>query len=110
MKIFRLYRGLRCLLNTKTYFEVQVSFGFQDFLQARWTDKIKFGGISGYADPYLEFLIRHFKLFRLHAILHDAAGSVRALCDESLGYCYKIGRGPKSFLLAHVTGLLFAFI
>ena len=65
------------------------------------------GGKFGYGDSYLEFLFRHFKVFRLHAILHDAAGAVRAHSGKGLGYCYIIGRGPNSCLLGHVTGLLF---
>ena len=69
--------------------------------------KFKFGGTIGYGDAYLEFLFRHFKLFRLHAILHDAAGAVRAYSGEGLGYCYMIERGPNSCLLGHVTALLF---
>ena len=69
--------------------------------------KIKFGGTIGYGDWYLEFLFHHFKVFRLHAILHDAAGAVRAYSDKRPGYCYMIGRGPNSCLLGHVTGLLF---
>ena len=69
--------------------------------------KFKFGRTIGYGDTYLEFLFRHFKIFRLHARLHDAAGAVRAHSGKGLGYCYMIGRGPNSYLLGHVTGLLF---
>ena len=65
-----------------------------------------FGGTIGYGDSYLEFLFRHFKTFRLHAILHDADGAVRAHSGKGLGYCYMIARGPNSCLLGHVTGLL----
>ena len=36
--------------------------------------KFLLGGIIGYGDSYLEFLFRHFKVFRLHAVLHDAIG------------------------------------
>ena len=39
--------------------------------------KLKFGGTSGYGDLYLEFLLRYLNVFRLHALLHDAAGAVR---------------------------------
>ena len=67
----------------------------------------KFGGTTGYGDSYLEFLFRHFKVFRLHAILHDAAGAVRAHSGKGPGYCYMIGRGLNSCLLGHVTGQLF---
>ena len=69
--------------------------------------KFKCGGTIGYGDLYLKFLFRHFKIFRLHAVLHDAAGAVRAHGGKGPDYCYMIGRGPKSCLLGHVTGLLF---
>ena len=58
--------------------------------------KIQFGESIGYGDSYLEFLFRHFIKFRLHAILHDAAGAVREYSGKGLGHCYKIGRGPNS--------------
>ena len=58
-------------------------------------------------DSYLEFLFRHFKVFRLHALLHDTAGAVRAHGGKGPGYCYMIGPGPNSCLPGHVTGLLF---
>ena len=35
----------------------------------------RFGGTIGYGDSYLDFLFHQFKVFRLHAILHDAAGA-----------------------------------
>ena len=69
--------------------------------------KFKFGGTIGNGDSYLEFPFRHFKVFRRHAILHDAAGVLRAHSGKGPGYSYKIGRGPYSCLLGHVTGLLF---
>ena len=47
------------------------------------------------------------KVFRLHAILHDAAGAVYLHNGKEPGYSYKIGRGPNSCLLGHVTGLLY---
>ena len=40
--------------------------------------KLKFDGTIGYGDSYLEFILRHFKVCRLHSILNDAAGAVRA--------------------------------
>ncbi len=69
--------------------------------------KFEFGGTIRYGDSYLVFLIRHFKLYRLHAKLHDGAGAVRAHSGKGHGYCYMIGRGPNSCFLGHVTGLLF---
>ena len=38
----------------------------------------KFGGTIVYGDSYLEFFFRHFKILRLHAKLHEAAGAMRA--------------------------------
>ena len=38
--------------------------------------KYKFGGAIGYEDSRLDSVFRYSKIFRLHAILHDAAGAV----------------------------------
>ena len=69
----------------------------------------KFGGLIVYGNSCLDSLLRYSKVFRLHAILHDAAGAVRTHSGEGPGYCYLIRRGPNSCLLGHVTGLLFCF-
>ena len=69
--------------------------------------KVKFGGLIGYGNSCLDSVFRYSKVFRLHAILHDAAGAVRSHSGKGSGYCYMIGRGPNSCLLSHVTGLLF---
>ena len=69
--------------------------------------KLIFGGSIGYGDSYLEFLFRHFKVFRLHTILHDAAEAVRGHSGDGPGYYYMTGRGPNSCCLGHVTRLLF---
>ena len=69
--------------------------------------KFKFGGLIGYGNSYLDSVFRHSKVFRLHAILHDAAGAVRSHSGKGPGYCYMNRRGPSSCLLGHVTGLLF---
>ena len=55
----------------------------------------------------MELIFRPFKIFRIHAIQHDAAGAVRAHSGKGPDYCYMIGRGPNSCLLGYVTGLLF---
>ena len=68
-----------------------------------------FGGRIGYGISYLDSILCYSKVFTLHAILHDAAGAVRAHSGKGAGYCYTIGRGPNSCLLGHVTGLLFCF-
>ena len=69
--------------------------------------KFKFGGLIGYGNSCLDSVFRYSKVFRLHAILHDAAGAVRAHSGKGPGYCYMFGRGPNSCLLGHVTVLLF---
>ena len=71
--------------------------------------KFKFGGTIGYWDSHLELLFRHFKVFRLRAILHDAAGAMQSHSGNGLGYCCMIGRGRKSCLLGHVIGLEICF-
>ena len=75
-------RDWKSHLNTiefaKTYFEVHVSVGSLDFLLREMDQKLKFGGTFGYGDSYLEYLLRHFKVLRLYAVLHDAAGAIRA--------------------------------
>ena len=67
----------------------------------------KFGGLIGYRNSYLNSVFRYSKVFRLHAIQHDAAGAVRTHSGKGPGYCYMTGRGPSSCLLGHVTELLF---
>ena len=111
ISVFRLYAGL------KTSFEHN-SFRKNLFLSAcfcwdsslslhEMEQKFNFGGLIGYGNSHLDSVFRYSKVFRLHAILHDAAGAVRSLSDRGPGYCYMIGRGPNSCWLGHVTALLF---
>ena len=53
--------------------------------------KFNFGGLIGDGNPSLDSVFRYSKVFRLHAILHDAAGSVRANSGKCPGCCYMIG-------------------
>ena len=77
------------------------------FSSREMDQKFKFGGLIGYGNSCLDSVFRYSKIFRLHAILHDNAGAVRAHSGKGPGYRYLIGRGPNSSLLGHVTGLLF---
>ena len=87
-------------------FFLSACFCLDSSLSLREMDQqFKVGGTFGYRDSHLEFLFRHFKEIRLHAILHDASGAVRAHSDKGPGYCYMIGRGLNSCLFGHVTGL-----
>ena len=111
MSVFRLYPGSKVSFEHKSVRKslfLSACFCWDSRLSLReMGQKFKFGGTIGYGDSYLEFLFRHFKVFRLHQILHDAAGAVQAHSGKGPGYCYMIGRGPNSCLLGHVTGLLF---
>ena len=111
MGIFRLYPGLKVSFehnSVRKNLFLSACFCWDSRLSLREMDqKYKLGGTIGYGKSYLELLFRHFKIFRLHAILHDAAGVVRAHSGKGPGYCYMIGRGSNSCLLGHVTGLLF---
>ena len=111
MSIFRLYSGLKVSFEHKSVRKnlfLSACFCCDSRLSLREMDqKHKFGETIGYGNSYLELLFRQFKVFRLHATLHDAGGAVRAYSGKGPGYCYIIGRGPKSCLLGHVTGFLF---
>ena len=67
--------------------------------------KFEFVGPIGYGNSNLDSIICYSKVFRLHAILHEAAGAVRSHTGKGPGYFYMIGREPNSCLLGHVTGL-----
>ena len=111
ISVFRLYPGLKMAFehnSVRKKLFLSTCFCSDSRLSLSEMDqKFEFGGTLGYGISYLEFLFRHFKVFRLHAILHDAAGAVQAHSGKGLGYCYMMGRRPSSCLLGHVTGLLF---
>ena len=110
-ELFGLYPGLKVSFEHNSVLKnlfLSACFCRDSRLSVREMDqKFKFGGASGYGDSYLDSVFRYSKVFRLHAILHDAAGQVRAHSGKGHGYCYMIERGPNSCLLGHVTGLLF---
>ena len=80
--------------------------GFWSFFR-ELDQKIKFGGLIDCGNSCLDSLFRSLKVFRLHASLNDAAEALHSQRGKGPGYCYMIGRGPKSCLLGHVTRLLF---
>ena len=108
---FSIVPGIESVIWTQYFrktFSLSASFCWDSRLSLREVDqKYIFGGTIGYGNSYLELLFRHFKLSRLYATLHDAAGAVRAHSGKGPGYCYMIGRGSNSCFLGHVTGLLF---
>ena len=112
VNIFGLYPGLKLLFEHNRARKNQFSSaGFccdSRFSIREMEQKFDFGGTIGFGDSYLESFFRHFKVFSLHAKLHDAAAkALKAHNGRGPGYCYVIGRGPNWCLLHHVTGLLF---
>ena len=55
----------------------------------------------------MDYFFEISKIFRLHAILHDAVVSVKSTMYKGPGYCYVQPRFPTSCFLDHVTGLFF---
>ena len=111
ISVFRLYSGFKMSSehnSVRKNLFLSASFCWDSGLSLREMDqKVKFGGLIRYGNSYLDSVIPYSKVFRLHAILHDAAGSFRSHTGKGFGYCYMIGRGPNSCLLGHVTGLVF---
>ena len=108
MSIYRFYPGLKLSFehnSVRKNLFLSACFCWESRLSLSEVDqKFKLGGTIGYGNSYLDLIIRQFKTFRLHTILHDAAGTVRAHSGKGPGYCYMIGRGPNSCLLGRVTG------
>ena len=111
MSIFRLYPGLKMSFehnSVRRNLFLNACFCWDSRLSLReMGQKFKFGGLIGVGNSCLDSVIRYSKVFRLHAILHDAAGAVQSQSGKGPGYCYLIGRGPNSCLLGHVTELPF---
>ena len=53
----------------------------------------------------MDYFFANSKIFRLHAILHDCAGSAKSTRQKCPGYCYVAPSLPSSCFLGHVTGL-----
>ena len=88
---FRLYQGFKMSFEhnsvRKNLFQ-SACFCWDSRLSSREIDqKFKFVGAIGSGDSYLDFIFRHFEVFRLHAIRHDAAGAVRTHSGKGPGYC-----------------------
>ena len=111
ISVFWLYPGLKMSLehnSVRKNLFLSASFCWDSGFSLREMDqKINFGGLIAYENSYLDSVFRYSKVFRLHAILHDAAGAVPAHSGRGPGYCYMIGRGLNSCLLGHVIGLIF---
>ena len=111
ISVFRLYLGLKMTFehnSVRKNLFLSACFCWDSRISLHERDQnFKFGGLIGYGNSYLDSVFRYSKVFRLHAILHDAAVAVQSHSGKGPGYCYMIGRGPKSCLIGHVTRLLF---
>ena len=73
--------------NVRKNLFLSVCFCWDSRLSLRETQKkIIFRGAIQINDSYLELSFRHSKVYRLHAIVHDAA-------SKGPSYCYFIGQG-----------------
>ena len=108
-RVFRLYPGLKMTFDHNSVRKFLGAFFCWDSRVSlhEMDQKFKFGGLIGYGNSYLDSVIRYYKVFRLHAILHDAAGAVPLQTGKGPDYCNMIGQGPNCCLLDHMTGLLF---
>ena len=81
--IFRLFPGLKMSIENNSVRRnlfLSANFCWNSTLSLRQMDqKLKFGGLIGYGMSCLDSVFFYSKVFRLHAILHDAAGAVRSL-------------------------------
>ena len=111
ISVFRLYPGLKMTFkhnSVRKNLFLSACFCWDSELSLREMEqKFKFGGLIGFGNSCLDSVFRYLKVFRLHAILHDATGAVRAHSGKGPFYCCMIGRGPNSCLLRQVTGLLY---
>ena len=109
--VFRLYPGLKMSFEQssvrKNLFPSACFCWDCGLSLTEMEQKFKFAGLIVYGNSYLDSIVCYSKVFRLHAVLHDAAGAVRAHSGKGAGYCYLIGRGPNCCLLGHVTVLFF---
>lgn len=68
----------------------------------------RYGGTIGMGDSYLDNVLKHFKIIRLHAILHDSTGYMKQKFGIGPGYCYNLSNCPiNCCFLGHVSGLIY---
>ena len=72
-------------------------------------EKCQYGGMIGIGNsPILDCILERFKIMRLHAIFHDAAGFMKSEYNKGPGYCYSFKNFPiNCCLLGHVTGIAY---
>ena len=92
ISVFRLYPGLKMTFehnSVRKNLFLSACFCWDSTLSLPEMDqKFKFGGLIGYGNSCLDSVFRYSKVFRLHAILHDAAGAVRAHSGKGPGLLF----------------------
>ena len=100
ISVFRLYTGLKVTFkhnSVRKNLFLSACFCWDSGPSLSEMDQnFKLGGLIGYENSCVDSVFRYSKVFRLHAILHNAAGAVRAHSGKGPGYCYMIDRGPNS--------------
>ena len=80
MIFFRLYPGFKKSFAHNSIFKnlfLRACFSWDSRFSLREMDqKFIFGGLIGYGNSCSDSVFLYSKVFRLHAILHDAAGAV----------------------------------
>ena len=92
----------------KNYFLAACNYLDKNVMLDNINEDVPFGGIIGIDNSALDKIFKYIKIFRLHAVLHDAAGYMRNTHQLGPGYCYALPHFPfNSCYLGHITGLLY---
>ena len=62
-----------------------------------------YDGLSGIDNSFLDKYFKSYKIFRLHAILHDSSGFVFEYSEKGPGYSYVLPCPVTNEYLGHVT-------
>ena len=96
ISVFRLYPGFKMSFeydSVRKNLFLSASFCWDSRLSLReMRRRFELGGLIGLGKSFLDSVFRYWKVFRLHAILHDVPRAVRSHTGKGPGYCYMIGR------------------
>ena len=88
-----------------------VCYSLNSEINLRYVNELaEFGGLIGRGNSNLDFFFKCFKVFRLHAIFHDAFGFMKSKYNVGPGYVYAILKKPifaNSMFLGLITGLAY---
>ena len=86
--VFRLYPGLEMSFEhnsvRKNLFSSACFFWDSRLSLGEMDQKFKFGGLIGYGISYVDSILCYSKVFRLHALLHDAAGALKFIMAKGM--------------------------